>query len=313
MNEQEGKAAIRILGAVARADNKIDEREKAALKEAMIDFQAALPDGTTVESLLAEEVDLDAQLALVTSPVARRAVFESAIAMSLIDGAANAEENAVIARIRDAFAMSVPESLLQQTFESAYRSMAEPVLDPEVRRQKVDAVRSSRAVWAGVLGAMPVPFVGQVGVLLMFDSVTRDIALLWGHTLTRKERLARFGALVSFAFAQGAVQELLKLIPGWGTAAGAIGGGLFAFTSTWALARAVNHHFESGGKTTPEELKKVFADAKADGKKAFEEKKGEIEQGKAAHGEALAQLSKKLEKGEITSEEFDKRVAELAT
>ena len=77
MNEQEGKAAIRILGAVARADKKIDEREKAALKQALIDFQSTLPDGTTIESLLSENIDLDAQLAVVKTPVARRAVFEA--------------------------------------------------------------------------------------------------------------------------------------------------------------------------------------------------------------------------------------------
>jgi len=311
MNDQEGKAALRILGAVARADEKIDDSEREALKQAILDFDTPLADGTTVESLLMEDVDLDAQIALVTSPVARRAVYQAAIAMSLVDGAPSAEENALIARIRAAFAMSQKESVLEKTFEGAFTGATEPVLDPEARRKRVDAIRASRAVWAGVFGAMPIPFVGQVGVLLMFDSVTRDIAALWGHSLTRKERVARFGALVSFALAQGAVQELIKLVPGWGSAAGAIGGAVFAFTSTWALGRAVDFHFEQEGKATTADLKKIFSTAKADGKKVYEDKKSDIATASKHQGE-LEALAKKLEAGEITAEEFDRRVGEVA-
>jgi len=313
MNEREGKAAIRILGAVARADKKIDEREKAALKQALIDFQSTLPDGTTIESLLSENIDLDAQLAVVKTPVARRAVFEAAVAMSIVDGTASAEENEVIARIRSAFSMDTTESVLQKTFWKAFPGAPEPVLDAEVRQRRVDALRATRATWAAIFGAIPFPFVGQVGVLMMFDSVTRDIAALWGHNLTRKERIARFGALVSFAIAQGALQELLKLVPGWGTAAGSISGGVIAFTATWALARAVNHHFEQEGKTTTEELKAAFAAAKDEGKKAFEDKKDDIERGKQQHGPQLAELSKKLEAGEITPDEFDQRISDIAS
>jgi uncharacterized protein (DUF697 family) len=312
MNENESIAAIRIIGAVARADGAVTDDEKTAFRAAVAEFNPKLPDGTDLERLLAEESDLDADLAAVSSPVLRRAVFDTAIAMSLIDGATSADENAVLARIRAAFATSGETSVLERTLERRQKLVsANPILDPEERNRRVRELIASRALWAGVFGALPIPVVCDIGVLIQIDSLVEAVALTWGHPLTRKERLARFGAVISVAMAQSAVHSLLKLIPGWGSVAGAVGGSLAAFVVTHAVGSAVQYHFEHEGKTTAAELKKVFAEKKVEAKQSYEAQKGTIERVKDKHADEIQKLSAQLEKDEITVEEFDQKVAEL--
>src|SRR5689334_2335339 len=98
MEQQEAIAGIRIIAAVARADGKLEDAEKVAFEQAVSELAPELPGGLTAEKLLTEEIDLDATLAEVKSPVMRKAVFESAFAMSLVDGSASDEENAVVAK-----------------------------------------------------------------------------------------------------------------------------------------------------------------------------------------------------------------------
>jgi len=316
MNEQEAIAAIRVVGAVARADGKVSEEEKIAFRQAVAEFNPKLPDGTDVEKLLGEESDLDADLAAIKSPVMRKAVFDTAVAMSLVDGESSSDENKVLARVRSAFAESTTgePSLLERALKMREQmDGGEPVLDPATRTQRVRDLISRRALWASVFGAIPIPLVSDVGVLVQIDLLVGGVSMVWGHPLTRKERFARFGAVISLAMAQSAIHSLFKLIPGWGSVAGAVGGGVTAFVVTHAIGSVVNYHFEKEGKTTAAELKQVFKTQKTEAKSEYESKKSEIEAMRAKHADELATLSAKLEKKEITQEEFNAKLAELSS
>ena len=313
MNDREAVAAIRIVGAVARADGRIDAAETLAMRSAIAEFNPTLPDGSDVERLLSEDVDLDAELAVVRSPVVQRAVFETAVAMSLVDGSASAQENQVLTRIRAAFNVGREASTGGFALAGSVTPVTTmtPILDPAERAKHVSDLIARRSVWAGALGALPVPIVSDIGVFHQIDTLVRGIAMAWGHPLTRKESWAQFGAVLGMAFAQSAVHSLLKLLPGLGSVAGAIGGGLSGFVITRAVGMVVNQHFEREGKTTPEELRALFKDQKTAAKIVYEASAPAIEDLRASNAEAITALGARLEKKEITPAEFNAKLLEL--
>ena len=312
MNQDEAASAIRVIGAVAQADGTITDEERLAFRQALTDFAPNMPDGTTVDSILDKPIDVDEALAGVKSPVMRKAVFEAAFAMSIVDGRATPEENDVIKKIRASFDFATEASVLDQALIDNRRATdAAPVLSADERRERIDALCNRRALLAAVFGAIPLPLVGDFGVLLQIDAVIEGVAVTWGHPLIRKERFVRFGAVLSIAIAQSAVHSLIKLIPGYGSVAGAFGGALTAYMATFAIGRVVNYHFEKEGKTTAAELRSVFAKSKEDAKKAYEKDKDKIDAAKNAHAAEIAALTKQLEKKEITAEELDAKVGEI--
>jgi len=313
MNE-EAIAAIRVVGAVARADGKISEEEKLAFRQTIAEFNPGLPEGVNVEQLLSDDVDLDGELAKITSTIIRKAVYDAAIGMALVDGTASGEENEILKRIRTAFGTieSKNGSLLDRALTDQRKlSQATPILDPTERRQRVQSIIAARALWSGIFGAIPIPLVSDIGVLINIDGLISSVAMTWGHPLTRKERLARFGMIISVAAATGAVHSLLKLIPGWGSTAGAVGGALSGYTVTFAIGAVVNYHFEKEGKTTPAELKKVFFEHKAAGKAAFEKNKDAIKAAGDEHAQEIADLTAQLDANKITVDEYDAKIGAL--
>jgi uncharacterized protein (DUF697 family) len=304
-------AGLRIIGAVARADGKISKEERGLFTQAVTELSPKLPDGSAVEDLLTRESDLDADLRIVTTPAVRRAVFEVAYAMSASDGAVK-EEGDLLKRIRTSFSVAADDDAIGQMVEHDASHLAvEPTLDPTERAARVKAVINRRSLNAGILGAIPVPLLTDIGVLLQVSAVIDDIALVWGQPLTRQEKLAGFGALLSIAVAQTAAHSLIKLIPGWGSVAGAVSGAVGSYVVVGAVGRAVHYHFEKDGKTTPAELRKVFHEQKADVKKSFEADKERIERARTEHAAELESLAQKLEAKEITKAEYEKKLEAL--
>ena len=198
-------AGLRVIGAVAQADGKITDEERSVFRDAVLDFAPTLPDGLTVDQLLSEPSDLAANLEAVKSPLVRRAVFEVAFAMSTSDGATK-EEGDVLKAIRKAFAVESEVSNFQDALQHNWIHLqAEPVLDAAERAQRVRALLGKRMVYAAVFGAIPIPFVSDVGVLVQVRAAIDEISTLWGQPLTTKEKWARFGGLLSIAFAQSSV------------------------------------------------------------------------------------------------------------
>lgn len=308
---QEVLAGLRIIGAVAHADGKISKEERALFTQAVSELSPKLPDGTAVEDLLTNDSDLEADLATVQNPAIRRAVFEVAYAMSASDGAVK-EEGDLLKQIRAAFSVKTEDdAIAQMVSHDASHLAVEPTLDATERAARVKAVINRRSLNAGILGAIPVPLLTDIGVLLQVSAVIDDIALVWGQPLTRQEKIAGFGALLSISIAQTAAHSLIKLIPGWGTVAGAVSGAVGSYVVVGAIGRAVNYHFEQDGKTTGAELRRVFHEQKADVKKSYEADKERIERARAEHAPELEALAQKLEAKEITKAEYEKKLEAL--
>lgn len=97
MDAAEARACLRILLAVARADGKVDTDEARAVELlAEKAYGAAAPQKN-------EAFDVDAEIAAVTSPVARHTTFEAAIAIAELDGKCTADEHRLINKLYDAF------------------------------------------------------------------------------------------------------------------------------------------------------------------------------------------------------------------
>jgi uncharacterized protein (DUF697 family) len=304
-------AGLRIIGAVARADGKITKEERTLFTQAVAELTPELPDGTLVEDLLTKESDLEADLAAVKTPAIRRAVFEVSYFMSASDGAVK-EEGDLLKRIRQAYEDTTGKSAIADMLVHNARQLSvEPTLDPSERAARVTGVIDRRGLRAGIIGAIPLPFFTDVGVLLQVSAVIDEVALVWGQPLTKQEKWAAFGALLAIAGAQGAMHSLIKMIPGWGTVAGAVTGAVGSYVLVGAIGRAVNYHFEKDGKTTPAELRKVFHEQKAEAKKSYEADKERIAEAQTKHAKALEELATKADKGEITREEYDQQVEAL--
>ncbi len=95
--EEEALACLNVLVAMARADGKVDPAEKKSLAAAIASFD--LPPTVSADQLLAENVDVDAELAKIGTPEAREQIHRSAWFLAHADGRSVAEERAILDRI----------------------------------------------------------------------------------------------------------------------------------------------------------------------------------------------------------------------
>jgi hypothetical protein len=105
-----------------------------------------------------------------------------------------------------------------------------------------------------------------------------------------------------------AVNNLAKLLPGYGSAVGAT----TSFASTYALGKVIEKFFAADAQGDIALLQKDFKAAEKEGKATYAEHKDEV----AARGEAakssLAALTADLNAGKITQAEMEQRLAEMA-
>ncbi|WP_146647551.1 DUF533 domain-containing protein [Labilithrix luteola] len=95
--EEEALACLNVLVAMARADGKIDPAEKKSLAAAIASFD--LPPSISADQLLAEKVDVDAELAKIGTSDAREQIYRSAWFLAHADGRSVPEERAILDRI----------------------------------------------------------------------------------------------------------------------------------------------------------------------------------------------------------------------
>jgi tellurite resistance protein len=102
--EDEALACLKVLVALAKADGKVKADEKKSLAAAISRLE--LPVGITADGLLAENVDVAAELAKITSPEAREQLYRSAHFMANADGTMAPEESTLLDRIDEVSAPS---------------------------------------------------------------------------------------------------------------------------------------------------------------------------------------------------------------
>lgn len=295
-------AGVRILVCVARADGHLTEGERAALEAAVHE----LPGGqaTSVAELLASDIDLELELAQLLSDESREHVYQAALVLSHVDGAASPQEMALIERLHPQVAEpTLLGQVLGETRDTFLPTKLGTVYDPAQRTAEVQEDTLKYAILCGGLGAMPIPgaaVVSDLFVVVLQAKMVRDIGCYWGHNLDAKAARSLIGTMAGSIGVRIAVSNLARLVPGWGSALAAA----TAFGTTVAIGRAADLYFASGAVLSVEELRKSYAAGVAEGKAAFAEQKAAVEEAHARNESTMAELNAKLARKEITHEQF---------
>lgn len=96
MSPAELRASLRVLLAIAQADGDVDANERRLLVS-VADKMGAPLGGE-------EPVELDQELARITSPEGKEITFRAAVAMASVDGHCSAAEHDLLVKVRDALA-----------------------------------------------------------------------------------------------------------------------------------------------------------------------------------------------------------------
>ncbi len=314
--ENEALASLRLLVAMARADGTVHNDERKSLAAALESLE--LPAGMTVETLLAEEVDVDEQLQELESPEAREQIYRSAFFMAHADGTCTEEEEALLAKIAT---VAQPSSEQRAALERMFTSRATGgeaslalvrIDDPAERSAEVKTRVLRHAVLTAALGAFPIPGLAiatDLAVVAVQLKMIRDVGALWGHVVDGPAAKSILYGVGLGTGARLAVNNLAKLLPGWGSVVGAT----TSFASTYALGAVIEKVFAAGQThvADPASLRARFKLAEEEARAVYADHHDVIIQSRRQNEVAVDALTAELEAGNITQDEFDARVAAL--
>lgn len=302
--DRKGLASFRVLVGVARADRELRPAELDALRTAFG------PRADLLDALLAETVDLDAELALLDT-AERQRLYQSAFAIAYADGSASTDEVNLLQRI-------VPNegerTLLGQVFGEALdtlvpgRIVAEA--DPAQRDLEITEDILKYSILAAVAGAMPVPgvaIISDLAVVAIQAKLVHDIGLYWGHTMDGPQIRAFMTSVAGSTMVRIGVTNLAKFVPGWGS----VFGMATSFATTYAIGRVAQRYFAAGREMEPEELKSLFHAARTEGEAKYREEQHRVTTAEVVHGKRLAELNEKFATGGLTRAEYDRAISQL--
>ena len=313
---QEALAGIKVLIFMARADGIFRAEEEQILLETYETL--GLPPEVSLLDLVREDIDLEAELAHITTPAAREQVYAAALALACADRNRSPEEREVLARIKNAFAVATPKTDLLQRFMDDTRNTllpAEiaPISDPAERDKTIEQVIQNYAIFTAVLGAFPIPGVAlvvDIAILTFQLKMIEEIGRYWGYTTNRRDaELLRDGMVggMGVSLFRIAISNAVKLIPGWGSVVGAS----LSYASTWAFGKVANQYYASGGKLDAQALQAAFKQARKEGEKIYEQNKAEIAKKQEVYASQITELNGQLQQGTITQEQYQAKLTEL--
>jgi len=318
IRETEAIASLKILAAVARADGTIHNDERRSLAAAL--ELLALENPVTVESLLTGDdgIDVLAELKQLESPEAREQVYRSAFFMAYADGSCTKEEEALLELIAAETGVTEEQrlSLARLFVPPAQRTSLLPVRvsaigDAEQRASTVKKHILKYAALSAVLGAFPIPGLAiatDLAVIALQVKMVRDIGQFWGHSVDRNAAKSMLYGMGLGTGARLAVNNLAKLLPGWGSAVGAT----TSFASTFALGKVIETFFAADAKGDLAALKDEFKAAEKAGKATYAAHKDAVAAEGAHAQQTLEHLTADLMAGRITQQEMEQRLGELA-
>lgn len=185
--------------------------------------------------------------------------------------------------------------LLPEAMRDAF--IAQQQGDVRLKERRVRALIYSQAAISAAIGAVPIP-VADIALLspLQIAMVTA-IGAFHGVQVTKERAMELVGTLGAGVGLREAARQLVKLVPGWGSMIS----GSIAFAGTVALGETANLWFKRNMKVDDEELRKSFTEQAAEAKVAFDRHRAAVSRLERKIGD----LRQKLEKGELTPEEFE--------
>ena len=318
LTEEQSLASVRLLVAVAQADETLHDAERQALAAALQSLPmptGATLDPATLHDLFREPQDVQALLRQLRDADAKENVYQSMYAMAWADGDCSPVEQGLLNLAREGLGIAeARQGVLERLYSEAKDTVlpshivAEP--DPVRRGEELERVTLKYSVMSAVLGAFPVPglaILTDVGVIGVQLKLVRDVGQYHGHTVDLSAAKSMLGALGVGTGARIAVNNLAKLVPGWGSIVGAS----TSFATTWALGKVADTWFLDGARRDVADLKGDFAQAEMDGKAAYAQQKEAIDAARHAKAKSLEALTEKARAGEISQADYQARVNDL--
>jgi len=183
--------------------------------------------------------------------------------------------------------------------------IAKQQADLHLKRKRARALLHGTSVAAAGVAVSPIPVSDVIVLIPMQASMVASIGRIYGYDLTLKRAkeiiaVAGGGVVLRYAF-----QALVKLLPVFGS----IIGPAIAYGGTVAIGEAAILYFESGMKATPEEVAEAYRTAKEKAETDFQRSRME-DRVKAKENE-LKEINEKLDRGEISIDEYERRAKEL--
>ncbi|MBM4344663.1 MAG: TerB family tellurite resistance protein [Deltaproteobacteria bacterium] len=312
LTETHAVAALRLVVAVAKADDELAPEERAQLEAAL----SALPlGGLSVDQLIAQPVDIEAQFKLLDTDEAREHAWGAMYAMAWADGQCVPMEQVVLDRAQTVLGIEDTKvnglhRLYNEARDTVLPSSIEPIADPAKRDAEIREDTLKYSILSAILGAFPVPglaLLTDLAVIGVQVKLVRDIGQYWGHKVDQSAAKSLLYGLGLGTGARLAVNNFAKLVPGWGSAVGAT----TSFAATWALGKVANQYFANGAKDDPSVFVAAFRSAEKEGKAEFESHQGEIAAKQQLAQDRLRQLAEDAKAGRISQQQYQAKVAEL--
>jgi uncharacterized protein (DUF697 family) len=295
-------AGIKVLVALAQADGKIHDDERMAIENA-VDWDEA-----QAAALIDSKIDLDAELAHITTEDARKRCYDAACALVFVDGHISPEERELLAHIAEK--LEIEEEGRASRFEKFTTAMppslAAEVSDVQKRETLVKDEIGRASEVSAVLATWPLPIAAESCTFTNNTRLACNIGLFYGHGHGAEESYWRtfVANVVGAASSWFAVSTLQKLVPGSGAAA--------AYATTYALGKATELYFEKNERVESDVLRETFKNAKKEGLAIAKEAKPRIAARKEQLDRGKTALDAELSAGTITETAYADRLVALS-
>ncbi len=289
---QEVLAGIKVLVALAQADGTVHDDERLAIENALEGVE--LPAGTTAETLLASKIDVEAELAKVTTDDAKKRTYEAACALVYIDGQVSREERELLRKIEEALAVE-EEGRSSRFVKFTSALPAAQVTEPSNATSRDAVVKDEitrAAELSAVLATWSLPTAAESCLFTNNVRLARNLGIVYGHPHADEAFWRTFASnIVGAASSWFAVGTLLRLVPGSGAAG--------AYATTYALGKATQRYFEESEKAAMDALRDAFKTAKKEGLALAKEAKPKIAARKEQLDRGKSALDADLASGKI--------------
>lgn len=149
----------------------------------------------------------------------------------------------------------------------------------ETRSKQADKIIQDFAFRSSLTGLIPIPLLDAVGLIGVQRFMIYRLSQLYGVPFTKNLGktmvTTSFAGLTSSAVSPVVGKTLLKLVPGVGTAAGAMSMAALGSASTYAVGKVFQQHLEEGGTLkdfNPEASREAYKEALKKGEELAKKK-----------------------------------------
>jgi uncharacterized protein (DUF697 family)/tellurite resistance protein len=265
MTPQDVQAIIAIAALAATADGTQDPAELAAVKTAATHLGLTDADAT-VQRAAGGQLSIESLAAQLTSDEARKAAWDTAVAVTHANHDANDREQAFLRSLSSA--LKVPYDVPAMASAAAGAVTAAPTAAPGARPDAaaIDKQIMDQSIMTAACELLP-DKLANLAILPLQLRMVYQIGQAHGQSMDMnqvKDLAGAFGIGVGAQMLEGLVRGTLGKLAGGllggflGGAAGMASGAAVTFASTYALGHAAKQYYAQGRSMSMSDLKTLF-------------------------------------------------------